>query len=210
MVFIKLAEDLGMLPLLAENLVRELVDTLTVWHKEHIRTPIALNLAGQELMNDAFFALLMTLIADNPWLRDMLELEITETSSVMTHPLIHKRLRSLSQYGYSIAIDDFGTGQASLGQLVDIPANILKIDRRFVSPLPQDQRHVDIVKSTIQLANSLNMQVVAEGIETKEQATLLIALGCHTLQGYYYAKPSPLSDWTANGHEKAKQHRMVY
>ncbi|RBO82011.1 diguanylate cyclase/phosphodiesterase [Marinomonas aquiplantarum] len=210
MVFIKLAEDLGMLPLLAENLVRELVDTLTVWHKEHIKTPIALNLAGQELMNDAFFALLMTLIADNPWLSEMLELEITETSSVMTHPLIHKRLRSLSQYGYSIAIDDFGTGQASLGQLVDIPANILKIDRRFVSPLPQDQRHVDIVKSTIQLANSLNMQVIAEGIETKEQATLLIALGCHTLQGYYYAKPSPLSDWTANGHEKAKQHRMVY
>ncbi len=210
MVFIKLAEDLGMLPLLAENLVRELVDTLSVWHQEHIKTPIALNLAGQELMNDAFFALLMTLITDNPWLSNMLELEITETSSVMTHPLIHKRLRSLSQYGYAIAIDDFGTGQASLGQLVDIPANILKIDRRFVSPLPQDQRHVDIVKSTIQLANSLNMQVVAEGIETKEQATLLIALGCHTLQGYYYSKPSPLSDWTANGHEKAKQHRMVY
>ena len=115
-------------------------------------------------MNDAFFALLMTLIADNPWLKDMLELEITETSSVMTHPLIHKRLRSLSQYGYSIAIDDFGTGQASLGQLVDIPANILKIDRRFVSPLPGDQRHVDIVKSTIQLAESLGMTVIAEGI----------------------------------------------
>ena len=210
MVFIKLAENLGMLPLLAENLIRELVDTLSVWHKEHIKTPVAINLAGQELMNDAFFALLMTLIADNPWLAEMLELEITETSSVMTHPLIHKRLRSLSQYGYSIAIDDFGTGQASLGQLVDIPANILKIDRRFVAPLPQDQRHLDIVKSTIQLAVSLNMQVIAEGIETKEQANLLTALGCHTLQGYYFGKPAPMSDWTANNHEKAKELRMVY
>jgi EAL domain-containing protein (putative c-di-GMP-specific phosphodiesterase class I) len=140
----------------------------------------------------------------------MLELEITETSSVMTHPLIHKRLRSLSQYGYSIAIDDFGTGQASLGQLVDIPADILKIDRRFISPLPEDQRHIDIVKSTIQLAESLNMKVIAEGIETKEQANLLAALGCHTLQGYYFAKPSPLSDWTAKDNAKAKELRMVY
>ncbi|WP_421851536.1 EAL domain-containing protein [Marinomonas sp.] len=208
--FIKITEKLGLLPLLAENLVLKLVSTLSEWHKEHIRTPIAFNLAGQELMNDSFFALLMTLIADNPWLGNMLELEITETSPVMTHPLIHKRLRSLSQYGYSIAIDDFGTGQASLGQLVDIPANILKIDRRFVSPLPADQRHVDIVKSTIQLAESLGMKVIAEGIETKEQATLLTALGCKTLQGYYFAKPSPMSDWTEKNNAKAKELRMVY
>lgn len=208
--FIKIAEDLGLLPTLAENLLRELVVTLSEWHEEHIHTPIAFNLAGQELMNDAFFALLMTLISDNPWLNKMLELEITETSSVMTNPLIHKRLRSLSQYGISIAIDDFGTGQASLGQLIDIPANILKIDRRFIAPLPNDQRHIDIVKSTIQMAESLNMKVIAEGIETKEQANLLAALGCHTLQGYYFGKPSPLTDWTARDNEKAKELRMVY
>ncbi|NVK73771.1 MAG: EAL domain-containing protein [Oceanospirillaceae bacterium] len=209
-IFIKIAEELGLLPALAENLVRELVATLSAWHKERIQTPIAFNLAGQELMNDGFFALLMTLISDNSWLSNMLELEITETSPVMTHPLIHKRLRSLSQYGYSIAIDDFGTGQASLGQLVDIPADILKIDRRFIAPLPGDQRHIDIVKSTIKLADSLDMKVIAEGIETKEQANLLISLGCHTLQGYYFAKPSPLSDWTAQDHAKAKEQRMVY
>ena len=152
----------------------------------------------------------MALVTDKPWLKDRLELEITETSPVMTHPLVHKRLRSLSQYGYSIAIDDFGTGQASLGQLVDIPANILKIDRRFVFPLPHDQRHVDIVKSTIQLAKSLDMKVIAEGIETKEQATLLIAMGCDTLQGYYYGKPSPMTDWTSHSNAKAKTLRMVY
>ncbi|MEP0071994.1 MAG: phosphodiesterase [Marinomonas sp.] len=209
-VFISIAEKLGLLPLLAENLIRELVSTLSEWHKEHIYTPIAFNLAGQELMNDSFFALLMSLISDKPWLSELLELEITETSYVMTNPLIHKRLRSLSQFGFSIAIDDFGTGQASLGQLVDIPANILKIDRRFIDPLPNDQRNLDIVKSTIQLAESLNMKVIAEGIETKEQANLLIALGCHTLQGYYFGKPSPLSDWTSKNHEKAKELRMVY
>jgi EAL domain-containing protein (putative c-di-GMP-specific phosphodiesterase class I) len=66
------------------------------------------------------------------------------------------------------------------------------------------------VKSTIQLAESLNMKVIAEGIETKEQANLLAALGCHTLQGYYFAKPSPLSDWTAKDNAKAKELRMVY
>ncbi|TDO99737.1 putative bifunctional diguanylate cyclase/phosphodiesterase [Marinomonas balearica] len=209
-VFIRIAEDLGLLPKLAENLLREIVSILAQWHDEHIRTPVAFNLAGQELMNDAFFALLMSLTAEHPWLGDMLELEITETSPVMTNPLIHKRLRALSSYGYSIAIDDFGTGQASLGQLVDIPANILKIDRRFVSPLPDDIRHIDIVKSTITLAKSLNMKVIAEGIETKEQATLLTALGCDTLQGYYFGKPSPIEEWTDNSHEKAKELRMVY
>ncbi len=209
-IFIKLAEELGLLPKLAENLLRQLISVLEAWHKESIKTPIAFNLAGQELMNDVFFALLMSLTSERPWLSDMLELEITETSPVMTHPLIHKRLRALSQYGFSIAIDDFGTGQASLGQLIDIPANILKIDRRFVSPLPDDRRHLDIVKSTIQLAKSLNMSVIAEGIETREQANLLMSLGCDTLQGYYFGKPSPISDWTKNNHEKAKQLRMVY
>lgn len=209
-IFIKLAEELGLLPKLAEGLVRQLIDVLSVWYKEHIRTPIAFNLAGQELMNDTFFALLMSMTSEHPWLSDMLELEITETSPVMTHPLIHKRLRTLSHYGYSIAIDDFGTGQASMGQLIDIPANILKIDRRFVAPLPNDKRHLDIVKSTIQLAKSLNMNVIAEGIETQEQASLLFGLGCDTLQGYYYGKPCPIAEWTANNHQKAKQLRMVY
>ena len=209
-VFIRLAEELGLLPKLAENLLRQLVDVLEAWHQESIKTPIAFNLAGQELMNDVFFALLMSMTSERPWLSDMLELEITETSPVMTNPLIHKRLRALSQYGYSIAIDDFGTGQASMGQLIDIPANILKIDRRFVAPLPDDKRHLDIVKSTIQLARSLNMSVIAEGIETREQANLLISLGCDTLQGYYFGKPSPISEWTENNNEKAKQLRMVY
>lgn len=209
-VFIKLAEELGLLPKLAENLLKQLVSVLEEWHAESIKTPIAFNLAGQELMNDVFFALLMSMTSERPWLSEMLELEITETSPVMTHPLIHKRLRALSQYGYSIAIDDFGTGQASMGQLIDIPANILKIDRRFVAPLPNDKRHLDIVKSTVQLAKSLNMNVIAEGIETREQASLLIGLGCDTLQGYYFGKPSPISDWTQNNHEKAKQLRMVY
>lgn len=208
--FIKLAEELGLLPKLAENLLRQLVAVLETWHNESIKTPIAFNLAGQELMNDVFFALLMSMTSERPWLSDMLELEITETSPVMTHPLIHKRLRALSQYGFSIAIDDFGTGQASMGQLIDIPANILKIDRRFVAPLPDDKRHLDIVKSTIQLAKSLSMSVIAEGIESREQANLLIGLGCDTLQGYYYGKPSPISDWTQNNNEKAKQLRMVY
>lgn len=209
-VFINIAEKLGLLPVLAENLLRSLIPTLSEWHDEHIHTPVAFNLAGQELMNDAFFALLMSLAADHPWLSDMLELEITETSPVMTNPLIHKRLKALHQYGFVIAIDDFGTGQATMGQLIDIPATVLKIDRRFVAPLPDDQRHLDIVKSTIQLALSLNMKVIAEGIETREQANLLIALGCHTLQGYYYAKPAPMTDWTNNNHEKAKELRMVY
>jgi diguanylate cyclase (GGDEF)-like protein len=209
-VFINIAEKLGLLPVLAENLLRSLIPTLSEWHDEHIHTPVAFNLAGQELMNDAFFALLMSLAADHPWLSDMLELEITETSPVMTNPLIHKRLKALHQYGFVIAIDDFATGQATMVQLIDIPATVLKIDRRFVAPLPDDQRHLDIVKSTIQLALSLNMKVIAEGIETREQANLLIALGCHTLQGYYYAKPVPMTDWTNNNHEKAKELRMVY
>lgn len=210
MVFIRIAENLGLLPKLAENLLRELVTLLSDWHQEHIKTPVAINLAGQELMDDTFFALIMSLSADYAWLSDMLELEITETSSVMTNPLIHKRLKTLSQYGFSIAIDDFGTGQASLGQLIDIPANILKIDRRFVAPLPRDKRHLDIVKSTIEMARSLNMQVVAEGIESKEQAELLASLGCHTLQGYYFGKPTPVQEWTKNNNEKAKQLRMVF
>ena len=86
----------------------------------------------------------------------------------------------------------------------------MKIDRRFVAPLPADQRHLDIVKSTVQLAKSLNMKVIAEGIENREQANLLISLGCDTLQGYYFGKPAPISEWIENDNAKAKSLRMVY
>jgi len=142
-----------------------------------------------------FFASLLSLSADYPWLTAYLQLEITETNIAVQQPLLHKRLRALSQYGFSIAIDDFGTGHASLSQLVDLPADTIKIDRLFVKGIPHNKLQVKILYTTIQLAKSLQLTVVAEGVENDIQQRFLAKLGCQQQQGYFFGKPASVEHW---------------
>ncbi|MBY0418604.1 MAG: EAL domain-containing protein, partial [Pararheinheimera sp.] len=95
----------------------------------------------------------------------------------------------------SISIDDFGTGHSSLSQLVDCPADTIKIDRRFVSCIPQDSRTVRILQTTIQLAKALNLNIVAEGVENDIQRRFLQSLGCQLMQGYLFGRPAPALYW---------------
>jgi len=193
--FVLMAERHGLMTMFSRLVLQQSVGILQSWQPQGLLYPIAINLGGPELLDDSFFAELMSLSADHPWLTRYLQLEITETNIAVQQPLLHKRLKALNQYGFSISIDDFGTGHSSLSQLVDCPADTIKIDRRFVSCIPQDSRTVRILHTTIQLAKALNLQIVAEGVENDIQRRFLQSLGCQLMQGYLFGRPAPALYW---------------
>ena len=206
--FVLMAERHGLMTLFSRLVLQQSVSILQSWQQQALLYPIAINLGGPELLDDSFFAELMSLSADHPWLTRYLQLEITETNIAVQQPLLHKRLKALNQYGFSISIDDFGTGHSSLSQLVDCPADTIKIDRRFVSCIPQDSRTVRILHTTIQLAKALNLNIVAEGVENDIQRRFLQSLGCQLMQGYLFGRPAPALYWEDVLTPKRPQHEL--
>ena len=98
------------------------------------------------------------------------------------------------ELGVKLSVDDFGTGYSSLSYLKRFPVDVLKIDRSFVSDLPKDSDSATLVRTIIGMAKSLNLGLVAEGVESEDQVAFLTAEGCNVLQGYYYARPMPVSE----------------
>ena len=149
----------------------------------------------RHLFGASFFASLLSFSADYPWLTAYLQLEITETNIAVQQPLLHKRLKALSQYGFSISIDDFGTGYSSLAYLTKLPIDEVKLDRSLITDLSSDLQSQGMVRNIIRMAHDLNLVVTAEGIETQEQQQLLNAMDCDLIQGYYYSKPLTEKDF---------------
>jgi len=126
---------------------------------------------------------------------EWLELEITE-GQIMNNPdQAIKILNNISDMGIEIAVDDFGTGYSSLSYLKKLPINKLKIDQSFVRNLPDDEEDAAIAKAVISLAQNLNLNIIAEGVETKEQKDFIINNGCPNIQGYFYSKPLPAGEF---------------
>ena len=196
-LFIALASQHGCMKALSQLVLDLAIEILAQWQERRWFYPIAINLAGPELLDDSFFAYLLAQSAHYPWLTKRLQLEITETHFATQQPALHTRLRALSQYGFSIAIDDFGTGHASLSQLVDMPADTLKIDRRFVAAIPHHRQQIKVLHTTLQLARALNLTTVAEGVENDIQRKFLAKLGFPLLQGYLFGRPAPAEHWHA-------------
>ena len=125
---------------------------------------------------------------------DMMMIEVTESTAMVQPARAASTVHLLRRHGIRLAIDDFGTGHSSLGRLRDLPVSTLKIDRSFVADLPRDRGAAAIVTAIIQLAHSLGVQPLAEGIETQEQLDFLIAQGCRLGQGYLLGRPAPADD----------------
>jgi diguanylate cyclase (GGDEF)-like protein len=170
------------------------------WRDEGIDLAVAVNLAGRDLAD----ARLEEEVSEalRRWKLDpqMLELEIPE-SAVMSDPeRVQRMLTRLSKHGVRLAVDDFGSGYASLSHLKQLPVDVLKIDKSFVQNVGSKEEDDAIVRSTIELAHSLGIRVVAEGVETEETLSRLVALGCDMAQGFCLSQPVPadeLTQWLA-------------
>lgn len=189
--------------LFTQKVLEKAISLLESWPVGLPDVPLAINLSGPELLDDAFYEKLLRRFSESLFLRDKLKLELTETSVLASHDETKKRLTSLANVGATIIIDDFGTGHASLSQLIDLSASVLKVVREFVDRIESSERHRKIVKMTLDLANSLDMKAIAEGVETEAQLTLLKQMGFTRFQGYYFGKPAPIGHWSESPGSKA-------
>jgi len=189
--FIPLAESAGSISMITKWVLHRTIQQARLWKDQGINLPIAVNLSARDLQNEKLPATICAELEQNGMDTSCLILEITEEAVV--HDLDHavSVLSEMRQRGLRTSMDDFGTGYSSLSHLQKLPVDELKIDRAFVSCLPEHKQNAAIVRSVIDLAHNLGLEVVAEGVETTAALRWLREEGCERAQGYYLSKPMP-------------------
>jgi diguanylate cyclase (GGDEF)-like protein/PAS domain S-box-containing protein len=193
--FIPIAEETGLIIPLGNWVMRKGMEQMVKWHADGLRPgKLAINFSMVQLQKRDFISILAKLLKETKCKSEWLEVEITE-SQVMKNPEeTILTLQRISEIGIKISIDDFGTGYSSLSYLKRLPINTLKIDRSFIRDIPKDEEDVAITKAIIALAESLNLEVIAEGVESTAQKDFLVKNSCNHVQGYLYAKPMPADE----------------
>jgi len=193
--FLPIAKESGILTQVDRWVAKQAMQQLQQWHDEGLRTGhLALNLTISHLNEADFCQELESTIKDIGFDPKHLELEITEGELMQNFDDAIAKLKKLHKLGIHIAIDDFGTGHSSLAYLKRLPVDKLKIDRSFIEDLPDNEEDAAIVKAIIALAQTLGLDIIAEGVESREQKEFLIANGCDLIQGYYYGRPMPAAE----------------
>ena len=185
-VFVPLAEERGFIDALSEALLRKAAEAALAWPRELF---LSFNLSSAQLMDPNTSSSVLAILARVGFDPHRLELEITETAVMSSTETAHQIIGDLRVAGVRISLDDFGTGQSSLGRLRDFAFDKVKIDRAFVSRINTDRASEHIIKAILSMCEGLDLKVVAEGIENREEAEKLRTLGCGMGQGYYYGKP---------------------
>ncbi|TVO68368.1 EAL domain-containing protein [Denitromonas ohlonensis] len=190
--FIPLAEETGLIGAIGEWALNTACQTLQRWRAEGLRNlSMSVNLSARQLRNPALPAQVQGALARSGIPPERLEMEITESVAMEDPARTVEILRELKAIGIGLSIDDFGTGYSSLAYLKLLPIDCLKLDRTFVTDIETDPNDAAICAATIRLAHTLGLSVVAEGVETVEQARYLDGLACDVMQGYYFSRPLP-------------------
>ncbi|WP_214892683.1 EAL domain-containing protein [Exiguobacterium sp. H66] len=195
--FIPIAEKYSLIHRLTEWVLKETVHQMELWKKEdHFIRQVSVNLSAMHFRSESHNSMIKEIVHHSLERGGELhlQLEITETSVMENLERALMMLGELKQLSLTIALDDFGTGLSSLTHLKHLPIDILKIDKSFIDEVPHDERGTAITEMIIQLAKSLGIEVVAEGVETLEQHEFLKRLGCDYGQGYYYSRPMNVKD----------------
>lgn len=196
--FIQLAEETGLIVQLGEWVLREACRQNVLWHNEgitHLR--VAVNLSGYQLQHKNLLPSIGNILAETGMSPDNLEFEITE-SVIMQHPEYAENILSaITDLGIHISIDDFGTGYSSLAHLKRFSVNTLKIDKSFVRDVSMNSTDAAIATAIIAMGNSLNLNVIAEGVETQEQYDFLKENNCSQVQGFLFSRPLPSDEFLA-------------
>jgi diguanylate cyclase len=195
-VFIPLLEETGMILEVGQWVIRQALSDYSLWREQGLQPPsIAVNVSAIQLQQKKFVDTVREALGEGGL--KSVEFEITESVLMKNIEDNIQKLASLRDLGVRIAIDDFGTGYSSLSYLTRLPVTTVKIDRAFVAGMTTDANNMALVTAIISLARSLRLQVVAEGVETEEQARFLRLLGCDQLQGYLLCKPVPAAEIVA-------------
>jgi diguanylate cyclase (GGDEF)-like protein len=189
--FLAAIERAGLTRGLTRYVLQEALAQLRVWRDAGIDIGLAVNVSAKDLADPRFPGEIARALDDHGIEPSALELEVTEDVLLLDSIRAGRRLERIVERGVRIAIDDFGVGYSSLRQLKSLPAQVLKIDRSFVSGMDADRRDAAIVRSTIGLAHDLGLEVVAEGVETPEHVLRLREAGCDVGQGYHLGRPLP-------------------
>jgi len=185
--FIPVAEDTGFIIAIGDWVLGHAVMQAARWRDAGLTVPVSVNVSALQFQQADFNQRVADVLAEHQLPGALLELELTESILVHDADEALARLSQLSQMGVRLAIDDFGTGYSSLAYLKRFPIERLKIDRSFVKGVPGDESDAAIVRAIVQLANALDMKVIAEGVETEAQRAFLLEIGCDEFQGFLYA-----------------------
>jgi EAL domain-containing protein (putative c-di-GMP-specific phosphodiesterase class I)/GGDEF domain-containing protein len=204
--FVRIAEDTGIINKLSEWVFNQscvhLVELLRLGINNHL---ISVNMSVHDVMHNGFITYLIRTINKYNLRAEMFVLELTETVSVTDTKKFTRNMLELKDIGFSLAIDDFGTGYSSLTYVSKHPFDKLKIDREFIQYLDQSEKDFTIVSATINMANSLGLDVVAEGVEDQKTLNLLKSLDCEMAQGYHISRPLPFDSYIEWLDEEAKK-----
>ncbi|SDN03543.1 diguanylate cyclase/phosphodiesterase with PAS/PAC sensor(s) [Psychrobacillus sp. OK028] len=194
--FIPIAEDTGLIIPLSEVILEKVcLDILEARSRGKIHIlPVSINIASLHFQQDDFIERINSILMQYNCSPQLLELELTERTVMKDSVDIVSKLVKLKGMGFKISIDDFGTGYSSLSYLNRFPLNYLKIDRSFVQQITNLQDKQAIVEAIILMAHRLRIKVIAEGVETEDQAKLLKEMGCDIIQGFYYSKPLAINE----------------
>jgi diguanylate cyclase (GGDEF)-like protein len=196
--FLALVEESGLMRAMTRLVLEQALDQAASWQGQGQNLTIAVNLSASSLVDANLPEEIFAMLAARGVPTTALQLEITEEFLMTDRERARKILTQLRDSGIQISIDDFGTGYSSLSYLRDLPIDELKLDRSFIFPMADDARAAALVASTIALAHSLGLRMVAEGVETEDAYAELARLGCDQTQGFFISRPIPaaeLDDW---------------
>ena len=188
--FISIAEESGLIVQIGRSITRKSCLQLLEWHKQgYTDMSVAINISAKQFLLSNVVADIRQILKEFDISPQFIELELTESLIIDDPVKVAKTLNKLKALGVSISIDDFGTGYSSLSYLTQFPLDVLKIDKSFINKLTDGDKGQAITEAIIAIAKTLNVEVVAEGVESKEQLDILRMLDCNLVQGYYFSPP---------------------
>lgn len=202
--FIPLSEEMGISDLLFEAILRDVCSEVAAWRSAgEWNVPVSVNISAHQLRNADLVSMVKQILLQQSIDQKLINLELTETALLEDLTAARPVLTDLNAYGVGIHIDDFGTGYSSLSYLAQLPVQSLKIDQSFIASLTESETNARVVQAIIALGRAMELEVVAEGVETDQQYAILRRLQCDMVQGFFIARPMPADEFRrwCEGHE---------